>query len=342
MSIILIVGTYLNRGQEESGVLDQSSSSTLSEMDIQSDEVKEAEEKVSTAEQPSSGPGAYIGKPASLLTKKMGEPDRKDPSAYGYEWWVYKGERQYTQFGVENNTVVTAYAAGDVNVAPFEIDQPVADIFQNHDLKMEVVITKKTGTYRLELSEEDFNMRPLVSLGNIYAQLYIDKFSGTLSSVRFLTEDYLIKQRSYEMVYRGELPPEPQLSDAAWNEIEKGSERQILDLTNIIRQKHGLSILTWEEEVATVAKQHSKDMHKGQYFSHESPSAGDLGDRLQAGGVSYQLAGENIAANYVDGPAAVEGWLNSESHREALLEEEFILLGVGVYRQYYTQNFVAR
>ena len=47
----------------------------------------------------------------------------------------------------------------------------------------------------------------------------------------------------------------------------------------------------------------------------------------------YQLAGENIAAQYMDGPSAVEGWLNSEGHRESLLESKFTHIGVGVYQK---------
>ena len=56
--------------------------------------------------------------------------------------------------------------------------------------------------------------------------------------------------------------------------------------------------------------------------------------------IEYQMAGENIAADYVDGPAAVEGWLNSEGHRKALLEKEYNQIGVGVYQKNYTQNFI--
>ncbi len=54
--------------------------------------------------------------------------------------------------------------------------------------------------------------------------------------------------------------------------------------------------------------------------------------------VAYQTAGENIAANYTDGPAVVEGWLNSKGHREAILNKDYSHLGVGVFQKYYTQN----
>lgn len=61
---------------------------------------------------------------------------------------------------------------------------------------------------------------------------------------------------------------------------------------------------------------------------------------MKKGNISFKVAGENIAAQYVDGLAAVEGWLNSEGHRVNLLDESYSHLGVGVYQRYYTQNFM--
>ena len=78
------------------------------------------------------------------------------------------------------------------------------------------------------------------------------------------------------------------------------------------------------------------------YFSHVSKTKGDLSDRLEDGECNLSSAGENIAANYVDAIAVMEGWLNSKGHRDALLNEEFTYFGVGVYEKYYTQNFIAK
>lgn len=85
---------------------------------------------------------------------------------------------------------------------------------------------------------------------------------------------------------------------------------------------------------------HSNDMKENEYFSHESPTNGSLADRLKAEDVAYQMAGENIAAQYIDGIAAMEGWLNSKGHRDTLLNPDFTRLGVGVNEVYYTQNFI--
>jgi len=180
----------------------------------------------------------------------------------------------------------------------------------------------------------------LIKLDNIYAQLYLDKFSGSVSSVRFLDPDTLVQLRPYELIYRGQLAQQTAPDELHWKMIEEGNKSQIYDITNIIRSRFELEKLEFLDDVSEVAYLHSKDMLTDEYFSHTSPTKGELTDRLEENNISYTLAGENIAANYVDGIAAVEGWLNSKGHRDAMLNEEFTGIGVGVYRKYYTQNFV--
>ena len=52
--------------------------------------------------------------------------------------------------------------------------------------------------------------------------------------------------------------------------------QQNFDLTNIIRSRHKLPLLTWDQETADVAVGHSKDMKDNNYFSHDSPTLGTL------------------------------------------------------------------
>jgi uncharacterized protein YkwD len=294
--------------------------------------------------QPEKGVGSLMGKDIDALKSVLGKPSRVDLSAYGFHWWVFNNDlNQYIQAGVLNGRVVTAYGIGPaLDVEPFKIGQPVDEIFALNVIEPEVTFELNGSTYKFELSEQDMNTRPIVKMGEYFVQLYIDKFTGSVSSIRYMDKDTLVKQRPYEMVYRGDLiePPEP--SEEDWLRIETGTEKQILDITNVMRARHALENLQWDDQTAEVAYAHSKDMAEEEYFSHESEKFGNLSDRLKAADVLYELAGENIAANYTDAPAVVEGWLNSESHREALLNNEFTHLGVGVYRKHYTQNFVKR
>lgn len=291
---------------------------------------------------PSSGLLSFIGESAETVEKKLGKPDRIDPSAYDYEWWVYnKGAKQYVQIGILNDKAVTLFVTGDkVNTAPFTIGQPARDVFKKTQIAPHVNVKYDGSSYRFEFSEEDMNTRPTVKLENVYVQLYMDKFEGKLSSIRAFDAATLIKQRPYEVVYRGSLIEPKALTESDWQKIEKANEKQIFDLTNVIRSRHGLSQLEWDEAVAKVAYGHSSDMKEHRYFSHVSKTEGTLKDRLEKGNVNFEQAGENIALNYVDGPAAVEGWLNSEGHRKALLNADYTHLGVGVDEKYYTQNFI--
>ncbi|WP_078554905.1 CAP domain-containing protein [Bacillus alkalicellulosilyticus] len=279
---------------------------------------------------------------ATKLIEELGAPDRKDPSLYGYEWWVYDlGEDGYIQAGVENNKVVTVFAIGPhVPSEPFISGTSREDIEEYVDMEHHVSVEANRSSYRFELETNEFKTHPLVSFNGHWAQLYFDSFTNKLSSVRFLTTDVLLKKRPYSLTYRGTLPEVEEPSLEQWKAIEEGAEQQVLDITNAIRLLHEMDPLQWDAKVAKVAYRHSEDMNVNNYFSHVSPTKGELGDRLDEGEVKYQIAGENIAANYVDSIAAVEGWLNSEGHRKNLLSEEFTHLGVGVHEAYYTQNFM--
>ncbi|WP_342430481.1 CAP domain-containing protein [Neobacillus sp. FSL H8-0543] len=295
-----------------------------------------------SAERPKEGLGQLIGQDLSELIKKLGEPERIDESLYGYQWYIYNLDySRYVQVGVENNRVVTVYAIGENNeVTPFLLGQPVEEIFNSYNIDTNIEIEFNGNSYRFELSDTDLNLRPLIPLGDIFVQLYIDNFTGTLSSIRFLNNEALIKQHPYELVYRGELIEPTNPNETLWRSIEEGAEKEIFDITNVLRVRHDLNPVLWDDETAKVAYGHSKDMSDSDDFSHISKQFGDLSDRLKAAKVTYLSAGENIAANYSDGPAVVEGWLNSKTHRESLLSEEFTHLGVGVYQKYYTQNFI--
>jgi uncharacterized protein YkwD len=293
---------------------------------------------------PKSGLASFLGKDTRFLENQLGRPIRIDPSPYGYEWWIYNRNLEYyVQVGIKNDHVVSLYAIGsDVNVSPFKVGQPVEEIYSKVPIELNISLDFKGSHYRFELTDSDMNTQPLIQVGDCYAQLYIDKFTGTLSSVRYMDAETLLLLRPYELLYQGELLKANFAKSDSEEQIQSASEKQIYDITNIMRNRYQSTPLKWDEKTSEVALAHSKDMYETKEFSHSSKKYGELSDRLEAGEVSYQLAGENIAANYVDAPAVMEGWLNSKGHRENLLNEEFTHIGVGVFKKYYTQNFIQR
>jgi uncharacterized protein YkwD len=297
-----------------------------------------------STEKPKEGLALLIGQDVETVEKEYGKPQRIDQTIYGYEWYIYNlSSKRYVQVGIEDNHVVTVYAMGDaLNIAPFEIGQPVEEIFNTQYIDTNVDINIGGNSYQFELNDTDINLRPLIQLGDIYVQLYFDKFTGVLSSVRFLNAEILVKQQPYELVYHGELIEPPKPDESLWKKENKGDEREIFDLTNVLRSRNGLKPLQWDEKTAEAAFEHSKDMFETSDFSHSSSRYGSLTDRLKSAKIGYQLAGENIAANDTDGPAVVAGWLNSQSQRVALFNKNFTNIGVGVYQKYYTQDFIQR
>ncbi len=308
------------------------------------EQLEESPDEAKKIDIPNQGLTSFMGKTSTELINKFGKPARIDRSLYDYDWWIYPNDyEEYFQVGIADDRVVTIFATGEkAQIPPFKIGQSIGEIYTTTQIETDISLDYQNGSYRFELSEDDLNSRPIIFVGDFYAQLYIDKFTGTLSSVRLLNAETLIKQHPYEMVYRGELLEVEPLPDIFEEEVNLSKSRQIFDLTNVIRVRHGIAPLEWDEQTAEAAYVHSQDMYESQQFSHTSEKNGELDDRLEASSVVFQIAGENIAANYIDAPAVIEGWLNSKSHRESLLNEEFTHLGVGVYKRHYTQNFIGK
>ncbi|MFG6496281.1 CAP domain-containing protein [Fictibacillus sp. UD] len=286
----------------------------------------------------------WIGKDIAAFEKQWGEPERIDPSSYGYEWYIYgnKSPKGYLQAGMENGKVVTLFVIGsEVNTNPFTIGEDSNKIIQKYPIESDITINDGEDFFRFELSEQEIMLRPLIKVGEkVWVQLYFDKFTNKLSSVRYTTSDVLLRQRPYSIVYRGDLPPVQPLTEEKQKKVDQSEEQQVFELTNIIRLKYDKNPLEWDELTSEVAFLHSKDMLTQQYFSHDSKDGRTLSDRLQEKEVKFLQAGENIAANYTDAAAAVEGWMNSEGHRNTMLNDEYTHLGVGVDNKYYTQNFL--
>jgi len=115
------------------------------------------------------------------------------------------------------------------------------------------------------------------------------------------------------------------------------------------RRNNGLRDLIWREDIARVARLHSSNMGGREFFSHEDPVEGDLKQRLTKFGVNdWASAGENIfkeSGVYNPARQAVEGWMNSQHHRENILNPAFTHTGIGVafghdHFLYFTQDFI--
>ena len=106
-------------------------------------------------------------------------------------------------------------------------------------------------------------------------------------------------------------------------------EKIIFDLLNKARTSAGLPKLSADASLFKVARLKATDMVKNSYFSHTSPTYGSPFKMMKTYGISYMVAGENIAGN----PSlqdAVSAWLNSETHKQNILSNSYNYVGIGI------------
>jgi len=117
-------------------------------------------------------------------------------------------------------------------------------------------------------------------------------------------------------------------------------EKATFYLINNEREQHGLPPLEWNSKLAAVARAHSVDMSRRQFFSHSNPDGKNPADRMRAGSIVFMFAGENIARGYKTPESVVTAWMGSITHRNAILNEKATQMGIGVYNNYWTVDFL--
>ena len=289
--------------------------------------------------------GIYIGQSSHDVLSLLGAPQRKDPSAFGYEWWVYNNEgSHYIQIGIQNNNVVDLYSPGRAwNFKGIHKGSTEDQLHKVFSIKPTVTFTYDRAEFTIK---NILNERPLVILNDIPTLFYLDKHDqNKVVGIRFMTKEWLVKSKLYSIEWTYyKTPPDvyaQPLSAEQQNSDQRATEEQIFDLVNVVRTEYGLPTLQWNEGAATVARGHSLDMLEHHYFDHVSSTTGmDPFERMKKNGIKFRTAGENIAMGYMDAIEVHHGWMNSLGHRKNILHPDFKTLGVGVVRNYSTQNFV--
>lgn len=123
-------------------------------------------------------------------------------------------------------------------------------------------------------------------------------------------------------------------------------EKEVLHLINEQRKLHGLEELKIDDELQNVVRIKAQDMVDNNYFAHQSPTYGSPFDMMKNNQIVYKTAGENIAGNS-DNKKAVEAWMNSESHKENILNNSYNYTGIAVvdsskYGKIFVQMFIGR
>lgn len=127
-------------------------------------------------------------------------------------------------------------------------------------------------------------------------------------------------------------------------------EWQMLRLLNKDRKVYGLKKLFMQEDLRFVARKHSKDMARQDYFEHENLNGQNHADRYEEARISDVVSGENLAkiGGYKFPTQRAEiGLMNSPGHRANILNKSYNCVGIGIHKSekkvfYFTQNFAHR
>ena len=129
---------------------------------------------------------------------------------------------------------------------------------------------------------------------------------------------------------------------------QSDEEYSIYELVNRERAKSRLGYLEWNDDLANVARNFSRQMAREGFFSHADRQGRTVIQRADS--AEWSKIGENLfmCAGMDDFTAfSVRGWMRSSSHRKNILDREWTETGVGVYRTrddrvYVTQVFIRR
>jgi len=96
-----------------------------------------------------------------------------------------------------------------------------------------------------------------------------------------------------------------------------------LRLVNQTRKEYGVSQLSHNELLSKAAAHKAQDMIDNDYFDHVSSKGEMVWSEILSAGYDYNSAGENLAIDYSTLDGAYKGWLNSPSHLENIISNNF-------------------
>jgi uncharacterized protein YkwD len=112
------------------------------------------------------------------------------------------------------------------------------------------------------------------------------------------------------------------------------SENEVFALVNRERSRAHLGSLAWDDRLASVARNYSRQMAREGFFDHYDPNGRTVIDRAQAARIrNWSSIGENLF--FCDehpyfAETAVRGWMKSRTHRTNMLDRGWTATGIGV------------
>ncbi len=197
---------------------------------------------------------------------------------------------------------------------------------------LSVIVTFPSSPIIKNAVEESGVASKLVANTSLFEKKLDDLFGGALNdSLNFLT----VEPESDKTVTL-----HFQVKDGTYDER---AEQDMFKMVNTERAKAGLELVSFDNDLRTVARDHSNDMFTRGYFSHQSLDGRTPFDRMGDADIAFGYAGENLALA-PSTTLAMQGLMNSPGHRANILSPNFKKIGIGVvdggiYGKMYSQEF---
>jgi len=117
--------------------------------------------------------------------------------------------------------------------------------------------------------------------------------------------------------------------------LQDAFEQEVVSLVNVLRRERGVAPLTYHPDLAALARARAMEtIQQNARHTHVSPSNGLAhGEYARSMGLNVAYAGESAVWGRLSPAEAVNSWMNSAAHREALLRSDrsVIYIGAGFY-----------
>jgi len=104
---------------------------------------------------------------------------------------------------------------------------------------------------------------------------------------------------------------------------------ELLELTNNERNAFGLDPLEHDENLDKAAS--IRVLEISEHFAHTRPDGSSFATAFYEAEVTSGRWGENLGSCQNTPGEVIEDWLDSESHREAMLNPDYLYMGVGIF-----------
>lgn len=105
---------------------------------------------------------------------------------------------------------------------------------------------------------------------------------------------------------------------------------EIISQTNKQRALYSAPELKANTRLTSAAQEKAEAMVKQRFFAHTAPDGTMAWDYIKKVGYAYDVAGENLAITNESAEVVMESWMNSPSHRENILNNDYRDIGIGI------------